>query len=76
MLILSIVTGDSKILSETLDAATTTSEPNTKLGLRFTVMFEKSVTLTSLLSKPTEEKTNVNGGFTETGKVKVPLSLV
>ena len=59
-LILSIVTGDSRIFSGTLEAATTTSEPKTKAGVRLTLKEPVfPLTTTSFELKPTEEKTKV-----------------
>ena len=59
LLIFSIVTGDSRILSPTLEAATTTSEPKTYVGLSVTFTLFDASTATSLDSKPTEVNTKV-----------------
>ena len=52
-----MVTGDSRILSATLEADTTTSEPNTKEGLSVTFTLLVASTVTSLDSNPTDENT-------------------
>ena len=58
----SIDTGDSKILSGTLDAATTTSSPKVNDGSNATdTSVLADLTVTSLFEKPTEENTKVTG---------------
>jgi hypothetical protein len=58
----SIDTGDSKILSGTLEAETTTSLPSVKEGSNETsTPVFAALTVTSLFANPTEENTNVTG---------------
>ena len=51
LLILSIETGDSKIRSATLEAATTTSEPNTNEGVKLTSNLGVMEAMTTSLSE-------------------------
>ena len=77
LLILSIDTGDSRILSGTREAATTTSSPRVKEVANSTEIISLLVfTTTSLLAYPTEEKTKVIGSFITVENLKFPLSSV